>query len=78
MATKIEYLNNYDKFKEDFKKDTGSEWSPGSTAYTQYYHARIADMHHQATMQIANRLLNDLDNLPDRTGIRIGKQLRSF
>ncbi len=78
MLTTIDYVNNYDKFKEDFTKDTGNEYTSGSVAYTMYYHARIADMHYQLTFQVANRLLNEIDNLPNKTGIRIEESIKEF
>lgn len=76
MSTEIKFLNNYDKFKEDFKKDTGLNASNDVTSYIAYYHARISDMEYQLNFQALNLILNKIDFLPDTIRLRIAEMIR--
>jgi hypothetical protein len=58
MAYKLDQ-NNFDKFKNDFKKDTGYEWNASmaaTTAYINYYAARVSDNNMQANFNVVSLL----------------------
>ena len=58
--------NNFPKFKEDFKTDTGLEFSKETISmYTQYFNARINDINCQYMSDLKfkiGRLPNELRN----------------
>ena len=50
--------NNYNRFKEDFKTDTGLEAESNIQTYISYYNARIADN----TLQILSFLTKSISS----------------
>jgi hypothetical protein len=61
--TKITYQNNYDKFFEDFKKDTGLDPKRNAAEYIAYFNARINDMNYQLNHQLGEAFLTKMESL---------------
>lgn len=62
----IQRKNNFDSFKEDFKKDTGSDIGKETMhLYISYFNARMNDLAFQVISELPHQLLNKLDVLPD-------------
>lgn len=75
MATTINYQNNYDKFKQDFREDTGLNPNTDIAEYIAYFNARMNDKNYQMSFQLAEIFINRLDALPDTISLRIGEML---
>jgi len=60
MATTISYQNNYGKFTDDFKKDTGLDSKKNIAEYIAYFTARINDMNYQLNHQLGEAILNKI------------------
>lgn len=58
----ITIKNNFDAYKESFKKDTGLEWNDNLDLYIRYYHAVVQDK----TFQILGGILNSLGQKPKK------------
>lgn len=78
MATTLNYVNNYAKFKEDFKKDTGLDASKNVAEYINYFNARMADMNYQMNFQLANQYLNEINLLPGNIALRTAESLKQL
>jgi hypothetical protein len=63
MATTISYQNNYGKFTDDFKKDTGLDPKKNTTEYIAYFNARINDMSYQLNHQIGEAILQKMESI---------------
>lgn len=63
MPTQIDYRNNFSKFIEDFKKDTGLDYKKSPEAYIAYYNARINDMNYQLNHQLGEAILSKIASI---------------
>lgn len=52
--------NRFDSFKEDFKKDTGFDWSEHKDLYISYFQSRVQDQTAQVLNIQLGEILNDL------------------
>jgi hypothetical protein len=69
--------NNFEKFKEDFKKDTGLSYSEENLSlYLQYITARMTDNSAQIMFGLTHELLNKLDFLPKQVRLEIAEMIR--
>lgn len=59
--------NNFNTFKQDFKKDTGLDPDVNLETYIAYYNARINDYN----MQTNAAMLNEIVNLPSRLSFEL-------
>jgi hypothetical protein len=53
----LQLKNNFDKFKKDFKTDTGLKAEDNVALYLQYINARLADYNFQLNTEIYNQLI---------------------
>ncbi len=78
MAVTLNFKNNYDTFKEDFKKDTGFDAVKNPTEYINYFNARMTDMNYQLNHQMANVYLNEINFLPRNIALRMSESLNEI
>ncbi|MGK2862613.1 MAG: hypothetical protein ACSLE0_11815 [Chitinophagaceae bacterium] len=78
MATELTYKNNYNNFKEDFKKDTGLDPTKNVTEYISYFNSRMTDMNYQMHKQLANIYLNEIGLLPDKIALATAQSLKEL
>ncbi len=75
MATEI--LNNFPKFKDQFKTDTGLEYNKENMSlYIQYFNSRMNDMAYQTTHLLTHQLLNKLNFLPGEIRLAMAEMIR--
>ena len=70
--------NNYDSFKQDFKKDTALEADKHLAEYIAYYNARMTDMQYQLDHYMANQWMNQFGILPTNIGLRVSEAIKSL
>ena len=71
MANAMTITNNFTGFKEDFKTDTGLEFTKENMLlYIQYYNARVNDLNYQYNKeskyklsQLPNEIRNEISDL---------------
>ncbi|GAB4337593.1 MAG: hypothetical protein OHK0038_16030 [Flammeovirgaceae bacterium] len=61
MAKKVQLVNNFAKFKPEFKIDTGLEADQNMSLYVQYVNARLADYN----IQMAVHTMGEIIKLPN-------------
>jgi hypothetical protein len=69
----MDFINNFSKFYEDFKKDTNLDAKENMELYIQYYNGRMNDMTYQTQYTMLNQLLHKVDILPDRISLSISQ-----
>jgi hypothetical protein len=78
MSTQVQQINNFLNYKADFKKDTGHDFNKENMAlYISYVSARTADAIYQLNFTIANKVLNDIQQLPSRIRLELADMLRT-
>jgi len=50
----LKIKNNFEEYKEAFKKDTGLDWQENLELYIKYYHAVVQDKTYQILCGIFN------------------------
>lgn len=78
MATELTYQNNYGRFLDDFKKDTGLDPKKNVSEYISYFNARMTDMNYQMHHQLANRYLNEINFLPGKIALKVAESLKEL
>lgn len=78
MSKELTYKNNYNNFKEDFKKDTGLDPTKNVVEYISYFNARMTDMNYQMHHQLANIYLNEIRFLPEKIALRTAESLKEL
>jgi hypothetical protein len=58
----LKIQNNFENYKEAFKKDTGLDWQENLELYIKYYHAVVQDK----TYQVLGGILNLLGQKPKK------------
>jgi len=71
----IQIHNNFQKFKADFKSDTGFNAEEKMDLYIQYFNARVNDYSAQVLHGLTHELLNKINFLPDTMALRIGEMI---
>lgn len=69
MSRTINLKNNFENFKNDFKKDTGLDSATNMEAYISYVNFRISDYNMQVNMEI----MNEISNLPQTLKFHLGQ-----
>ncbi|MCS6832763.1 MAG: hypothetical protein NZ521_04265 [Flammeovirgaceae bacterium] len=70
MERKIQLVNNFAKFKGEFKADTGLEADENMQLYVHYVNARLADY----SVQMAVHTMGEIINLPHYLASRINNK----
>jgi arginyl-tRNA synthetase len=57
MAKKVQLVNNFAKFKPEFKIDTGLDADQNMSLYVQYVNARLADYNIQMSVHTMGEII---------------------
>jgi len=76
MSVDLKFINNYDKLKQEFRKDTKLDPDKNVSEYIVYFNARVNDMTYQFHFQLANRYLNEISDLPSKIGRSVAQALK--
>ena len=76
MSETIKIKNNFSELKKDFQKDTGLDADDNLDKYLIYYNGRVNDYSYQVLYGLTEKLINQLEHLPDTVSLRIGEMLK--
>lgn len=74
----MQIKNNFNAFKDDFKKDTGMDAKSNIAEYIQYANFRINDQLIQFSTQYFNSVLNEIGWFPSKISPTIMNVLKEY